>query len=353
MALEDENSKVPVSWADLVANEPVSDTEICNSSPVYNSFQAREPMVPETDDTAGNHFQEQESDDTADQNSESSSSDKPLLTPKQMVQLNLARDEKEVEKEDTPIPIKQHSKANRTYRPYSIQSSSPVEPLEPVYKEPIDPLPVYAYRPDELLEHMDDFTVGERRVEFAAEEMDSFITVNYKGRRCLIETPIATAVFGIKGYKTPGSKTQKYSLHISLGHGNVGDMEDFRLLLHKLDDWASAQYKWATDLDDKTGHTYWSPIRKGGAKSKKPMSLRIKIPCYQQRCNIDLYSAKGKCFKNPSIDQVRSMLPHKTQVRCIMAVNPIWTAGKKYGISYKLLKVKVVEEARNVEFRTN
>lgn len=330
MALEDENSKVPVSWADLVANEPVSDTEVCNNSPVYN----RDPIVPETE---CNHFLEEESDDTADLNSESTSSDKPLLTQKQMVQLNLARDEKEVDKEDTPAVQN---------RPYAIQSSSPVEPLEPVNA------PVYAYRPDELLDHMDDFTVGERRVEFAAEEMDSFITVNYKGRRCLIETPIATAVFGIKGYKTPGSKTQKYSLHISLGHGNVSDMEDFRHLLHKLDDWAAAQYKWATNLDDKSGHTYWSPIRRGGSKSKKPMSLRIKIPCYHQRCNIDLYSARGKCIKNPSIDQVRSMLPHKTQVRCIMAVNPIWTAGKKYGISYKLLKVKVVEEAKNVEFRS-
>lgn len=202
---------------------------------------------------------------------------------------------------------------------------------------------VYAYKSDELLANVEDFQICESKVQVAD---DSFIHVNFRGKRCIIETPIAVAVFGIKSYHNPGSKVLKQSLQLSLGSNGSKEMEDFRKLLYKIDEWAKPNKFQEHDV-------YTSAIRSSKKHKKKPPALRIKIPSFGNKTTLDLIDSCGKLIRNPSPSLLKRLIPHGTQVKCIIAVNPLWRANKKYGISYKLMKLKIKEPAQNVQFRDN
>lgn len=316
----------PISWADLVANDPVFGEEVYENkedvpnhcdSPVYKHETTPEPNKEEK--TEQNRTREEIEHDSEEYDEDPT----------------IKEEEEEYDSEETASES-MSSKNN----PKSI---SPI--VHHVAKIEYPRTSLYAYTSYDLLSHMNDFTVGQSKVQVAD---DSFITVNFRGKRCMIETPIATAVFGIKAYKNPGSKIIKHSLHISLGTNGSEEMEEFKNLLYKLDEWAKAKNK---EIGKHANDIYWSPIRKSSNKDMKPPSLRIKIPCYNKKANIDIYTTKQKCIKSPSIDLVKRLVPHRTQVKCIIAINPIWRAGKKYGISYKLLKLKITEEAKNILFR--
>lgn len=204
----------------------------------------------------------------------------------------------------------------------------------------------YALTPYDLIWHMDEFDTGSNQVQIAD---DSYIPVTFRGKRCIFETPACFTVFGIKGYKNPGSRTQKFSIHLSLGADGTEEMEQFKTLLFKMDDWAMQTYKekYNCQLED----VYWSPVRRSLKKKKKPPVLRVKVPCTGKNAGIDLYTANGTRIREPSLEVMRKHIPHHTSAKCILAINPIWKANHKYGISYRLLKIKVQQEAEDVVFR--
>lgn len=195
----------------------------------------------------------------------------------------------------------------------------------------------FPYYVHEIMENLEDFQVGERQ---ARGQYDSFVPVTYKGKRCKIQTPVVVIMFGLSDYDIPGEPNKKVCLHISLKDTDK-EVKDFADFLYLLDDFAK-EYQ----LSDK--HKYCSSIREyyKNPQLKSPV-VRLKINITKNgRLILDIIDSNGKILSLPTIEEFKALITHHTQAKVIFEVNPIWYAGNKYGISYRLLQILIVAEAR-------
>ena len=203
-----------------------------------------------------------------------------------------------------------------------------------------------AYFPFEILESMEDLKVGQRE----SRNNDFFFPVTYAGQRCRIQTPVLLVMFGLTSHNNPESEkapTPKYSLHLSLKAVNE-EIKIFNTLLHKMDEFAK-EYRLGNEI-------YWSSLRPA-MDPKKSDLLRLKIPLTnnKKKLIIDVIDTKGRVHTLPTIQHFKELVKHGCKAKCIIEVNPIWYAGKKYGISYRILKIAIVkdtyDEAYSVQFQ--
>lgn len=203
-----------------------------------------------------------------------------------------------------------------------------------------------AFFPFEVLEAMEELKVGGRE----ARNNDFFFPVTFQGSRCRIQTPELLVMFGLTTHCNPDSGTNpipKYSLHLSLKPVNE-DIVIFREWLAKMDEFAMG-YKLGNEQ-------YWSSVRPA-QDAKKSDLLRLKMPLTNnhKRLILDIIDTKGRIHTLPTIQTFKELVKHGCKVKCIIEVNPIWYAGKKYGISYRILKLAIVkdnyDEAYSVQFQ--
>lgn len=203
-----------------------------------------------------------------------------------------------------------------------------------------------AYLPMDILTNLDELKIGKR----VDREKDYFFPVTFKGKVCHIETPKMLFMFDLKPYRTAGCKYDKYSIHLSLreicreapeGH----NVTNFKYMLENVDLFAMQ------DMLDEVNN-YWSAIRPNYKNEKKPPTLTIKVPSDNKRLRITIVSEDGKEIYYPTIDQFRALFKHRNEVKCIIEMNPIWYANKRFGISYKLIKIQLAEAGRrSIQFR--
>lgn len=195
----------------------------------------------------------------------------------------------------------------------------------------------------ELLDNLEHFHLGERRIRGKS---DSFIPITFQDKRCNFQTPPLMVMFGLNTYTTPGTNgVQKFSLHFSLKPADQ-EMEEFIQFCYIMDDFAK-EY----DLND--CDKYWSAIRENTKDLKKHPVLRVKINCSgESKLLLDMEGIKGDVIRLPTVEEFQKYVSHRSIVRAILEVNPLWYSGKKYGLSYRLLKLQVIENPKAlIEFR--
>lgn len=202
----------------------------------------------------------------------------------------------------------------------------------------------FANTAEDLLRNMHQFSVCGKWVDVRPN--DSYVPVLYKGKRCIFETPVSSCLFGLEPYTNPDSKIKKYSLNFCLRTDGRKDMEDFTLFLRRLDEFAQGyQY----DPKDK----YYSAVQV--QKRNKTPTLRIKVPSYKKQLNVKLILSQNKEelmeLKYPTVDEFNHYITFDTKISCMLLINNIWRAAGKFGISFKLLKLRVIEDPEDVEFR--
>jgi len=220
--------------------------------------------------------------------------------------------------------------------------------------------PYYAYLPMDILYSIGDLKYG-KRIDRGE---DYFFPVTFKGRTCHIETPKCLYMWKLDKYKNPGGKFEKFSINLSLREicreaENGHNVTNFKYMLENLDLFAMRD-----DFDNNEMFKYTSPICISYKDTKKPPTLRVKVPSDGKRLKVTIVKEDGKETFYPTIAEFEETFKHRNEVKCIIEVCNIWYAGgridkdpskrkpKKYGISYKLVKIQLADAGRRiVQFR--
>lgn len=217
----------------------------------------------------------------------------------------------------------------------NLLSNPPTETFEtiPVLKN----TPFFA---DEILPYMSqDFSFGSPSYH---NTNDYNTPIYFRGNKLRIQTPILQCMFGISKYKDPGNVTQKYSTHLTLRHQDVANIL-FKRLLNEIDDWVLSKVALPPE-------TYYSAIRHNHANPNLPPVLRVKIPSEDDNLRLDIFTEEGE-VNEPYIGDAETYIKHRQYMRCILELNGCWVAGNKFGVSYKLLQVQLINTEAGTLFR--
>lgn len=200
-----------------------------------------------------------------------------------------------------------------------------------------------ANTPEDLIRNMSWFDTG-KWVEVRKD--DCYMPVLYKGKKCIFETPPSICLFGLESYHNPDSSIKKYSLNFCLRTDGRPDMEEFVLFLNKLDQFTqSRQIK---------GEDNFLPSMLMQKRNKSP-TLRIKVPNYKNQLNIKIILKQSMKetieLAYPTLEEFQYYIKFNTRVSAMLLINNIWRAGGKYGISFKLLKLRIWPDIEDIEFR--
>lgn len=202
----------------------------------------------------------------------------------------------------------------------------------------------FCYTVEDLLRNISFFEANKKW--FMIDESCGYTPLLYNGKRCIFETPFSNCLFGLVGYKNPDSDLQKYSLNFSVRTDGRKDMEDLVLLVNKLENIAKIRQP------DKN-HVFTSTIKT--ERWNRSPTLRIKVPNFKRQLNIriELLPQQKQTLEilYPSLDEFNHYITFSTKVSCQLLINNIWKAGYRYGISFKLLKLRIVEDPEDLLFR--
>lgn len=181
------------------------------------------------------------------------------------------------------------------------------------------------------------------------------VYVNYEGSPLLLQTPSMTLPWSMGKYEKVGEET-KYSIDLSFkGMESDSKLESFYNVMRGLDermvkDGVTNSMTWfkKKKLSDDVVSAFYSPLLKvskdretGEPDGKYPPVLKVKLPCHDGKFGFDAYDNK-KCKIEGGMEDV---LVKKCDVKCLIQCVGIWFAGGKYGLSWKVMQMKVTPPA--------
>ncbi len=197
------------------------------------------------------------------------------------------------------------------------------------------------YFAHEVLNQIDSIQIGTRVQQSPTDYYYPIYSFNTKIR---VQTPIMQIMFALQSYRNPGNNDLKYSLHLSLKQTDPATV-CFRNMLEKIDEVAKSNISLPPE-------TYYSCIRFNHANPTLPPVMRIKIQNSIPDClAFDLYDPQWGETIHPTIRYATECLKHKSNVVCILEINPIWIAGNKFGVSYKLIQLQIMDVNSGPQFR--
>lgn len=196
------------------------------------------------------------------------------------------------------------------------------------------------YYAQEVLQSKTDLKRGER---IDQNLVDYSYPIFFKNQKLRIQTPPIQLMFPISKYKNPGSNITKYSTHLSLRNEDI-QTKQFIALLKFIDQWALEQIPLPPER-------YYSPIRYNHANPQLPPVLRLKIANVEDSLLLDIYKNHEEILE-PSVSEATEIMKHRTTIIGIIELNPIWIAGQKFGVSYKLIQLQVLSSLQGPMFRS-
>lgn len=201
------------------------------------------------------------------------------------------------------------------------------------------------YFPNEITANINNLTVGKIH---QYQNTDYSLNIKYLNKKIKIQTPVTKAMFGLSSYCHPGSHIPKYNIDLLLSMDNE-EQRSFVEFVKSMD-----QYVLNLPIFKDTKQKYSSPIRYSYRNPNLTPVLRVKINDNGEKLLMELFNDSGDQpteIVQPTIEEVRNLITHGTNVRCIIEINPVWHAGNKFGISYKLLQIEIVPQIKVYKFR--
>ena len=168
--------------------------------------------------------------------------------------------------------------------------------------------------------------------------------ITYKNENLKLQTPIMLTSFDLNAYNYAGQSKDNYSLCVSLDE-TVDGVAALKRLIEKIDATTINTFKSKTD-----GAEFISSIKEPKDKeSKFPPVLRCKLVSNAKRFKCAIYV--GGKEKHLNIDECKNLLKKGTKVKLVLQLNPVWKVDNKYGVSWQILALDVVQS--KVEFRND
>jgi hypothetical protein len=79
-------------------------------------------------------------------------------------------------------------------------------------------------------------------------------------------------------------------------------------------------------------------------------TMRVKIPYWDNKFNVELYDTEGGLIFNPTMDidpsHFESLIPKASHISCALQCNGIWFAAGKFGVTWQLVQALVRRPVR-------
>lgn len=187
-----------------------------------------------------------------------------------------------------------------------------------------------------------DFTKFEVKSQISRGDSQWSVKILYQGATLKIQTAILTSTFNLQGYTYPGQTQKKYSLNVTLDP-NMEGISDLKKLIEQID--AHAQNTANEDYGVKDCE-YVSPIKVPENPKYLP-HLRCKMVSNSYKFKFKAY-VDGVEFE-PTIEVLEGLIKRGTKMELILQLNPLWKVRGKYGVSYQIVGLNVIDE--EVKFR--
>ena len=178
--------------------------------------------------------------------------------------------------------------------------------------------------------------------------------------RIYVQTPKMFVPFGASKYSPKDKKqredeTPRYSLNLSFGRENNSKITNFKEKMISLDKYVAEQLlknnSWIKALGmtgkkltmDSIDLIRSSIIRYANDPSKDyPPTINVKVPNrYDTNEFVTEFYDKNKVRLEVDRDNIESIVPPKSEVKCLLQISNIWFIGGKFGVSVKALQVAV------------
>ena len=172
---------------------------------------------------------------------------------------------------------------------------------------------------------LQEFDLGEHT---AYDNGDWSQPLYHNGQELVVQLNGCRDLFGVLEYSNPTgqSRVQKFSTGVCMTNSNPS-VKTFYMFTQELESMVRAEF----------GKPYlkFIPIIKENKKGEK--HLRVKLPYKYNTIQFEIY-VNGK-KENWSIDKLKDNLVHGRLMNVILALNPVWNSGGKFGISYRLCAI--------------
>lgn len=164
--------------------------------------------------------------------------------------------------------------------------------------------------------------------------------VNYGTQEVLISSPTLKAPFGLS--KFTGTDSVKYSLDLSFGDLSYDKNKEFYETIEYLEKIVKNHVKnhskkflnKDTITDEVLESLFTSNIKR--SNPNYPPNLRLKVPYYNGSFQVSVFDENRL-----KVDNVDTAIERNTNMKCVVKFAGIYSAGGKFGISFKLEQIKL------------
>lgn len=188
--------------------------------------------------------------------------------------------------------------------------------------------------------------------------------VNYGDRgRVLIQTPLLKATFGVSHWPGENGAPDKYNLDLSLGGESTEDAAmrgllaavDARVVQHAFEN-CQAWFKKRMPSIEVVEALYTRSIKPckdretGEVSDKYPPTTKFQLPTTRSAdgssVGFDFPAFNGLREQVDFMDMVQSGRTKGAMMKAIVQLTAVWIVGSKFGLTFKVKQLKVVEALR-------
>jgi len=162
--------------------------------------------------------------------------------------------------------------------------------------------------------------------------------VTYDGKTLELITPIMTLAFPLSSYQYPGKPKINYSISVELDSNNP-NYKSLNQVIQGID--ANTKKTFESDLSD---HQFISSVKYSNNGKYVP-TLRLKMVSNSHRFKC-VIKRNGE-YVSDEIEPVKRLLVKGVKLKLKIQLNPIWKVNKKYGVSYQVLEMDVMDPPNN------
>ena len=185
----------------------------------------------------------------------------------------------------------------------------------------------------------------------------NIVYLNYKGSPIYIQTPSMKCPYGLSKYETDSGK-MKYSLDLQLSNDSPS-IESLKNTLEEidnkiLDDSVKNSLKWFKKKNQSrdVAQALYTPSIKSATENgeptdKYPPTIKLKIPYYNDEYKVECFNNQKEKLNS---NDLPSYLPKGQMTNSIIRLGGIWFAGKKFGIKWDLVQLKLNPSSKMIEY---
>lgn len=168
--------------------------------------------------------------------------------------------------------------------------------------------------------------------------------INYDDKPLIIQTPVVTSAYDLKGYKYANKSQEKFNINV-LFDSTIEGTDELMNVIKELDKMTNQSVK--EDEGDREKKYKFKPSLIQPKKENHLPRLKCKLVSNSWKFKFEAYVNENPI--KPTIKQMKKLIKRGTKMELNIKLNPIWCSGTEYGISWQIVGMNIITE--NIGFR--